>query len=102
MARTKTTNTEKLLNRLRTKPMTRKEIVKYLLQLNGQGAKSYNDSDSNRGLYSALLYGTTERTGILERFCSKDFSGKWYVPKYCTINAPFTTRRGVGLGDLSY
>lgn len=92
MGRPATTNTEKLLKRIKkTGGMTRKEMVKFLLQLNGNGAKSYGEFDTDRGLYSALFYGTSRRTGILENFCEKNDDGTYSVVR--KIQAPFTTKR---------
>ena len=99
MARAKTTNTEKLLRRMKkVGGMTRKEMVKFLLKLNGKGAKSYGDNSSDRGLYSALIYGTNKREGILERFCTTTADGVHRVTR--TIKAPFTAARpGAWLDD---
>jgi len=92
MARPRTTNTEKLLKRIKkVGGMTRKEMVKYLFQLNGNGASSYGLYTTDRGLYSALLYGTSKREGILERFCEKEKDGTYVVTR--PIRAPFTTTR---------
>lgn len=91
MAREKTTNTEKLLKEIKKKGgMTRVQMVKRLLQFAGQGAKSY-DSKKDRGLYGSLLYGTSTRQGILERFCTKQADGTYKVTK--KIKGPFTAPR---------
>lgn len=95
MARPRTTNTEKLLKRIKKMGgMTRKEMVKFLFQLNGNGASTYGTVDSDRGAYSALLYGTRTRTGILENFCEKNDDGTYSVVR--KIRGPFTTARTLG------
>lgn len=87
MAKTKT---EKLLLHMKkTGGMTRKQMVEFLLKLEGYKYESYDDST-----YNSTLYGTTDRKGILERFCKADRSGPTPVYKVTKkIRAPFTTAR---------
>lgn len=90
MGRQRLTNTEKLLREIKRRgTMTRKDMVKYLLQLNGSGATSYLEN-KDRGTYSALIYGTSKREGITERFCAKTEDGFKVVRP---IRAPFTPLR---------
>ena len=88
MAKTKT---EKLLKAIERKgSMSRKDMVSFLLKLND---RVYHSLD-NRDTYNALLYGTTHRKGILERFCKADRSGTYpvyYIRK--AYSAPFTVAR---------
>ena len=87
----KKTNVEKLLNQVKkVGGMTRKEMCQYLLKLNGSGAHTYGYFNSDRGLYGSTLYSTTDRKGVLEKFCAKK-NGKWVVTK--KIKGPFTEAR---------
>lgn len=94
MARTRTTKLEKTLNEIKRRGgLAPREIVTFLLQLQGLGKKSANAERQSRrtGQYNAVLYGTFEREGILERFCRKGKDGKFRVTK--KIQGPFTPVR---------
>lgn len=91
------TKSEMLLNEIKRRGgMTRKEMVEYLLDIRNRNAqwwerRSY-DSYEHRDTYNATLYGTSDRTGILENFCRKNKkTGKYKVVR--KISAPFTTAR---------
>lgn len=94
MGRPRTTKTEKLLRAIKRAGddgMTRKQMVKFLLKLSG---REYRGT-LNRDTYNALLYGTSDRQGILERFCDatlNDDDRTSYVIA-APIKAPFTPRR---------
>jgi len=91
MARPKITNTEKMLKFVKKSGgATRLQMVKFMLRLD-RNAPAYGTSLNDRGLYSATLYGTSKRTGVLERFCKKNKSGKYVVVK--KLVAPFTTSK---------
>jgi len=83
--------TEKLLKEIKNrKGMTRKDMVEFLVGLNGYVYRAYED----RGNYNALLYGTSERAGVLERFCDRTEKGSKVV--YTVRNperGPFTVSR---------
>lgn len=85
MARKPTSRVEKLLNRMRKTPMTRKQMVEFLLG----GKENYLETD--RGTFNATLYGTRDREGILERYTRqlKDGSYKTVRP----VKGPFTRQR---------
>lgn len=84
------TKTEKLLKAIDRKGgMTRKEMVSFLLGLSGQEYEANYD----RGTYNALLYGTSDRAGILERFCDKDTTERFPVYTLRNTSGPFTQSR---------
>jgi hypothetical protein len=90
MGRPRLTNTEKLLRAIaRNDGMTRKEMVKFLLRLEG---KKYVPTE-NRDTYNALIYGTSRRQGITERFCQRDTDEPTRFVVTEPIEAPFTPLR---------
>jgi len=71
--------------------MTHKEIVQFLLDLrDGFGNTEFNH-EKHGDFWNAQLYGTRDRTGILEKFCTKNLMDKYVVKKH--ISAPFTVKR---------
>jgi len=91
MAKT-VTKTEKLLRQLKkTKNgMTRKEMVTFLLSLSHN---AYSASLNDNRNYNSTLYGTSARTGILEKFCKKTGEGTYVLRKSAKIEGPFTEAR---------
>jgi len=81
----KTTKVEKLLREMKTRAMTHKEIVQFLLR--GTGRKY---SDSTRRAYDSTLYDTPNRDGVLGRFCVQRGDGTWKVNKSTELVGPFT------------
>jgi len=68
--------------------MTSAEIQQFIYEMNNGMGKRYCHKKDQWGY---LLYGNRERTGILERFCEKNFLGEYYVVR--EIYPPFTTKR---------
>lgn len=90
MARARTTKTEKLLKEIQKagkKGLSHKDIVKFLLR--GTGRKYGADS---RRLFDSRLYGTSTRTGVLER-CDRNYdNGNYTLSKKATLEGPFTDK----------
>jgi hypothetical protein len=91
MAKRRVTKSEKLLKAIKkagSKGLSHKQIVQFLLR--GTGRKYGPDT---RKLYDSTLYGTSTRTGLLDR-CSKDWdTGNYTLPDYAFTSPPFTEKR---------
>jgi len=87
------TKTERLLREMRRLDggMSHKQIVQFILDMNhGIGKVEFN-TEHHRDMWNSTLYGTRDRTGILENFCTKNWYGNWQVSH--NIQGPFTTKR---------
>lgn len=79
----------RLLEELRKRPMTHKEIVQFLLSDTGVEYDA-----STRKYYDSTLYGSSTREGVLERFCRQRRDGRWQLRAVNRrIEAPFTPVR---------
>jgi len=86
------TKSERLLREIKLrKGMTHGECVQFLLDLRDGFGNTVYDSNKDQGLYSALLYGTRNRTGLFEKYCEQDSEGRYHVVR--TITGPFTEGR---------
>lgn len=91
----KVTKTQKLLNAMKRRKsgFTPTEAVSFLLGFR------YEPKLDGSGKYNALLYGTRDRAGILERFCKRTAEGKYRVVK--AVAPPFTVARKTAETGLS-
>ena len=84
------TRTERLLREMKTRrTMSHNDIVQYLLDM--RYGFDRMDAAEWPGYWNAQLYGTRDRTGVLERFCEQDDAGSYQVVR--KISGPFTTYR---------
>lgn len=88
------TKSERLLREIKIRgSMTHGEIVQFLLDLRDGFGNTEYDYEVHGSNWNALLYGTKERTGLLERFCDQNEDGSYSVVR--KISAPFTKARRV-------
>lgn len=93
------TNLSRLARKMQKTPMTKKQIVEFLLKQSGMtyesmyvGGKQWGNAD----YYNSTLYGTRTRRGFLKTSGARtDLNGRWFVPSNGNVNGPFltTTRR---------
>ena len=76
-----TTKFGRLLKQLKKTPMTKKEIVTFLLKQSNEPYLTMLESDNfgNADRYNSALYGTKTRAGFLEQYGRKLKNGKWAV-----------------------
>ena len=97
MSKGNITKTERLLREMRRVVeereygMAHKEIIQFILDMrDGIGNTEY-DYNYHGDLWNAQLYGTRDRTGVLENFCTQSVTGRYKVTR--NIRGPFTTKR---------
>lgn len=90
-----TTNLGRLARQLRKTPMTKKQIVTFLLAQNGEEYVPVLPSDTlgNSDRYNSTLYGTRSRAGFLETTKARKKGQKWFIPPTGNTVGPFTPAR---------
>lgn len=85
-----TTSLGRLVRKLKKTPMTHRQITTFLLKEAGQ-EYAYG---RNHDYYNSSLYGTSARTGLLEKYGVKvGPADQWRVVPTTPENGPFTTIR---------
>lgn len=89
------TNLGRLARKLQKNPMTKKEMVTFLLEQNGERYVTVSPYDTlgNADRYNSTLYGTRTRRGFLETTGARKKGEKWFIPVKGNVSGPFTPVR---------
>jgi hypothetical protein len=86
--------TEKLLREIeRRGEMTHVQMIGFIAGMMGGKRKLKSHGVRTGSLWNAQLYGTSDRVGILERFCGQDIDTRKYFRNGKKVRRPYYIRR---------